>query len=259
MHDFLEITETPGALLNHEQLGRMVLRYSLAAELAAGCRVLEIACGAGLGLGLLCGVARSVAACDCSLAALALAQRAADTQVAFSAADAQSLPFAACSFDLLLCFEAIYYLSHPAVFLNECRRLLAAGGRLLLSTSNPDWPYFAPGALSVSYPSATELLDLLRQAGFATVELYGSLPVDQSLSRLGAMRAQVRRHLLRLRCFRRDNRLVRAIKRLSYGALTPLPTQLPASLRVAAPFESLSPLPLDRPDRRHRVLYLVAA
>ena len=51
-----------------------------------------------------------------------------------------------------------------------CRRLLAAGGRLLLSTSNPDWPYFAPGALSVSYPSATELLDLLRQAGFEQVQ-----------------------------------------------------------------------------------------
>ena len=48
MNDFLSITETPGALLNAEQMGRMTLRYSLAAELAAGRRVLEVSCGAGV-------------------------------------------------------------------------------------------------------------------------------------------------------------------------------------------------------------------
>ena len=37
--DYLSITETPGTLLNREQLGRMVLRYSLAAELGTRRRV----------------------------------------------------------------------------------------------------------------------------------------------------------------------------------------------------------------------------
>ncbi|MFC1465281.1 MAG: class I SAM-dependent methyltransferase [Candidatus Brachytrichaceae bacterium NZ_4S206] len=258
MTDFLSITETPGALLNREQLGRMALRYSLAAELAGGRRVLEVACGAGVGLGLLLGVARSLAACDYSTAALALAQQSTGAQVLLAAADAQHLPYAAGAFDLIVSFEAIYYLPQPAAFLSECHRLLAAGGRLLLSTSNPEWPFFAPGALSVHYPTAPELARLLQEAGFQSVALYGSLPVDRMLSPWGAARARVRRLLLGVSVFRSDNLLTRALKRLGYGTLTPLPPLLPASMRLADPFHELTPLQADQPDRRHRVLFALA-
>ena len=258
MSDFLSITETPGALLNDEQLGRMALRYSLAAEMAVGRRVLEVSCGAGIGFGLLLDAAQSLTACDFSTSVLVLAQNAVSSQVALSAADAQHLPYAANAFDLILSFEAIYYLPQPDVFLRECHRLLSRDGHLLLSTSNPDWPYFAPGALSVHYPSAPKLARLLHDAGFATIEFYGSLPVDQTVSHIGAVRAQVRRYVLRAGVFRHDNVLTRALKRLSYGALTPLPALLPASLRVDAPFAQLTPLLPDQPDRRHRVIFALA-
>ncbi len=258
MSDFLSITETPGALLNDEQLGRMALRYSLAAEMAAGRRVLEVSCGAGVGLGLLFDVAHSLTACDYSTAVLVVAQQAVGARAALCAADAQRLPYIDNAFDLILSFEAIYYLPQPASFLRECRRLLTPGGCLLLSTSNPQWPYFAPGALTVHYPTAPELTRWLHDAGFTKVELFGSLPVDQTVSRIGAMRAQVRRYVLRSGFFRHDNMLTRTLKRLSYGALTPLPALLPASLRVDAPFAQLTPLPPDQPDRRHRVLFALA-
>jgi len=258
MSDFLSITETPGALLNNEQLGRMTLRYSLAAEMAVGRRVLEVSCGAGIGLGLLLGSARSLTACDYSPAVLALAQHTVGAQVALTAADAQCLPYTIDTFDLLFSFEAIYYLPQPDAFLRECRRLLTTGGRLLLSTSNPDWPYFVPGALSVHYPSASELVRLLQEAGFFAIELYGSLPVDQAISRIGAVRARLRRVVLRAGILRHDNALTRTLKRLGYGALTPLPALLPAALRVPAPFAQLTPLSLEQPDRRHRVLFAVA-
>lgn len=259
MSDFLSITETPGALLNREQLGRMVLRYSLAAEMAAGRRVLEVSCGAGIGLGLLLGAAQSLTACDYSTSALALAQEAVGAQVALAAADAQRLPYIADAFDLILSFEAIYYLPQPAAFLQECHRLLRKGGQLLLSTSNPNWPYFAPGALSVHYPSAPELRRLLYDAGFEKASLYGSLPVDLALSRLGAARANMRRFALRAGILRRNNALTRALKRLSYGELTPLPSLLPAALRVDAPFDQLAPIQADRADFRHRVLFVIAS
>ena len=258
MNDFLSITETPGALLNDEQLGRMALRYSLAAEMAVGRRVLEVSCGAGIGLGLLLGVAQSLTACDFSTSVLVLAQNAVSLQVALSAADAQHLPFTSAAFELILSFEAIYYLPQPAAFLYECYRLLRNGGQLLLSTSNPDWPYFAPGALSLHYPTSLELIRLLHDAGFAIAELYGSLPVDQALSHLGVVRAQMRRYVLRSGVFRHDNMLTRALKRLSYGSLTPLPALLPAALRVPEPRAQLTPLPPGQPDRRHRVLFAVA-
>jgi ubiquinone/menaquinone biosynthesis C-methylase UbiE len=259
MSDFLSITETPGALLNAEQVGRMALRYSLVAEMGVGRRVLEVSCGAGIGLGLLLGSAQSVTACDYSTSVLALAQEAVGAQAALTAADAQRLPYAADAFDLILSFEAIYYLPQPDAFLRECHRLLRKDGQLLLSTSNPDWPYFAPGALSVHYPSASELTRLLHDVGFEKVKLYGSLPVDRALSRLGAARAHVRRFVLRAGILRHDNALTRALKRLGYGALTPLPSLLPAALRVDAPFGQLTPIQADRPDRRHRVLFAMTS
>lgn len=258
MTDFLSITEKPGSLLNNEQIGRMVLRYSLAAEMAVSRRVLEVSCGAGVGLGLLLDVAQSLTACDYSTSVLALAQNTVGTRVALSAADAQCLPYAASAFDLILSFEAIYYLPHPEAFLHECHRLLRSDGLLLLSTSNPEWPYFVSGALSVHYPSAPELTSLLREAGFAKIELYGSLPVDQAVSRFGAVRAQVRRYVIRAGIFRHDTVLTRVLQRLSYGSLTPLPTLLPTSLRVDAPFAQLTPLSPNQSDRRHRVIFALA-
>lgn len=111
-----------------------------------------------------------------------------------------------------------------------------------MSTSNPDWPFFVPGALSIHYPSAPELARLVQEAGFANVALYGSLPVERSWSRLGTVRAQLRRLLLRSDLFRRDHALTRLLKRLGYGTLTPLPALLPASWRMAHPFRELTPL-----------------
>jgi SAM-dependent methyltransferase len=258
MTDFLTITETPGALLNAEQMGRMALRYSLAADLGAGRRVLDASCGAGSGLGLLMDAAHTLVGSDYSTAALTLAQQASAGRIALAAADAQRLPYGAGAFDLILSFEAIYYLPQPVAFLRECRRVLDADGRLLLSTSNPDWPYFAPGALSIRYPTAPELATWFTAAGFAAVHLYGSLPVSAARG-LGAVRAQARQRLLRIGFLRRDNRLTQFLKRLSYGALTPLPAMLPASAALPSPWAELTPIAADRPDRRHRVIFAVGA
>ncbi len=257
--DYLSITETPGSLLNREQLGRMALRYSLAAELAAGRRVLEVSCGAGIGLGLLAARAASLVASDYSVAGLAYARQAADGRVPLAVADAQGLPFATSSFDLLVSFEAIYYLARPDAFARESRRVLAPGGQLLLGASNPDWPYFAPGALSAHYPSTVELAALLAAAGFDRVDIYGSLPVDEAVSAAGALRARLRQALARTGLFRGDNALTRMLKRAAYGTMAPLPVTLPTTMRVADPFAQLTPIAADRADRRHRVLFAVAS
>lgn len=257
--DYLSITETPGSVLNREQLGRMALRYSLAAELATGRRVLEVSCGAGIGMGLIAPRAASLTACDYSTAGLVLAQGAAGGRVRLAGADAQILPFAATSFDLVVSLEAIYYLAQPDAFARECRRVLAPGGQLLLGASNPDWPYFAPGALSAHYPSAVELAVLLAAAGFEQVDLYGSLPVDAAVSKVGALRARLRQALARTGLFRGDNGLTRMLKRAAYGTLAPLPVTLPETTRVADPFAQLTPIATDRADRRHRVLFVVAS
>ncbi|MCC9077639.1 methyltransferase domain-containing protein [Litorilinea aerophila] len=258
MPDYLSITEVPGAPVNREQLGRMVLRYSLAAALADGRPTLEVGCGAGIGLGLLLDRAAPLVACDGSFGAVSLARQSLGHAVPLAQADAHYLPYREDTFDFIFSFEMIYYLARPIQFLGECHRLLTRGGQILVGTSNPDWPFFVPGQLSVHYPTAPELVSWLRAAGFESIHLYGSLPVDQMGRRFHTVLvAWLRRHLLRLGILAQDNRLTRLLKRLSYGHLTPLPRQLSRTMGVAAPFRELTAIDPGQRDRRHRVLFVL--
>ena len=51
-------------------------------------------------------------------------------------ADAQNLPFDDNSFDVVMLYEAIYYLPEPEKFVNEAKRILKDGGVLIICTVN---------------------------------------------------------------------------------------------------------------------------
>ncbi len=251
--DYATITEQPGALLNDAQMQRYTHRYGHAATLAHGRRVLEIACGAGGGLDYLARHARQVIGLDYTAAVLAQAQAA--TRRPLVQADAQRLPFAADSFDLVVCFEAIYYLADQAALLHESRRVLAPGGVLLLCQSNPNWPDFVPGNLTTHYPSAPELARLLADAGFHDIQLHGILPLAQDRTG-GTLRRRLRRALLHSSLAHRLGPLADLVKRIGYGQMTPLPARVDDSHIAAwASRVKLTPLPLDQPDTIHRVIY----
>ncbi len=256
--DYIAITEVPGTLLNTEQIARMRQRYALAMQLARGRRVLEVACGAGNGLAALATVADSVVGLDYSTAVLAVAQGAqTPVQRALTAGDAQQLPFATASFDLLLNFEAIYYLADPLAFLREAQRVLSPGGTLLLCTSNPEWPNFVAGALTTRYPTLVELQAWLAEVGFQSIRCHGALPATTTGSR-GRLRTWLRKRLLQSGIIVPASRLGNVLKQVAYGKLTVLPANLsPATLEQEQQLP-LIPLPADRPDRVHRVLYLQA-
>lgn len=57
--DFLDVTELRGSAISAEQLDRLINRYTWAATYCQGKDVIEVACGAGPGLGLLADVPRS--------------------------------------------------------------------------------------------------------------------------------------------------------------------------------------------------------
>jgi len=107
----------------------------------AGLRVLEVACGRG---GFTCQlVSRNalVTACDFSSAALRatlskLAAYDSDSLVAVVQGDAQNLPFAANSFDAVVCCETIEHLPQVQDALCELHRVSRAGGKLFLTTPN---------------------------------------------------------------------------------------------------------------------------
>jgi len=82
-----------------------------------------------------------VTGCDFSTAALqAAASKTAALQTppspAFAQGDAQSLPFARNSFDLVISCETIEHLPHVQSALNEMHRVARPGARLLLTTPN---------------------------------------------------------------------------------------------------------------------------
>lgn len=253
MRDYTEITEQPGMLLSADQIHRFAQRYALAADMATNQRVLELACGAGGGLALIQQTAQAVVGLDCTWSVLTQARAAAT--VPLTQADAEHIPFAAASFDLLICFEALYYLDDYAGFLRECRRVLAPGGRILLCESNPEWHAFAPGELSTRYPRAAELVAALEQAGYREIKLHGAIPAPPGVGR-AALINRVRRLLIRTGIAHHLRRWAPQLMRVGYGQLYPLPAALDRGLaRIWSDGMTLTPLARGEVDRIHRVIF----
>jgi SAM-dependent methyltransferase len=107
--------------------------------LAPGMRVLEVACGTGIVtralLARLPGDATLVAT-DLSDAMLAVAQQSVspDLRLAWQPADAMALPFDPGSFDVVVCQFGIMFFPDKLEALRQMRRVLKAGGLLLIST-----------------------------------------------------------------------------------------------------------------------------
>ena len=110
-------------------------RYLFAQQLAAGKRVLDVACGSGYGSALLAEVAQQVVGVDIASDAVCYAKER-YARPDFVRADCIALPFAEEQFDLLVAFEIIEHLSDSQTFLEELRRVVKPQGRLLLSTPN---------------------------------------------------------------------------------------------------------------------------
>ena len=112
-----------------------VYRYRFALPFVQGKRVADVACGEGYGTAaLLVAGARSVLGVDRSEEACRHARQ--KYGVKAIAGCALDLPLATRSVDLVVSFETIEHLPDPARFLEECRRVLAPAGMLLVSTPN---------------------------------------------------------------------------------------------------------------------------
>jgi ubiquinone/menaquinone biosynthesis C-methylase UbiE len=251
--EFAEVTELAGTEISTEQLERMVHRYQWAVQYCHDKDVVEVGCGSGQGLGILGRVAGTLEGGDYSSQILSIPRAHYGERVRLSVFDAQRLPFADDSKDVVILFEAIYYVPDATRFVRECRRVLRSGGRVLIATANKDLADFNPSPLSHRYYGAVELADLFREAGFE-VELYGHMPVSGVALRQQLLRP-IKALAVNLGMMPKTMRGKKLLKRLVFGRLVPMPAELPAS-----PAEMVSPVPLpqDRADRVHKVLYCCA-
>lgn len=171
-HEVLVPNETP-----YESFQEHVNRYAFASNFIKDKVVLDIACGTGYGTSYLSGKgAKIIVGGDISKDYLKYAKHHYNKKgLYYIRLDAVDLPFIDECFDVIISFETIEHLSEYMRFLEECKRVLKAGGIIICSTPNkrifsPHQKVSAPVHVQEFY--LEEFHDLLREY-FTNISLYG--------------------------------------------------------------------------------------
>lgn len=253
--DFSQITETPGTKVTQEQVLRVYQRYFFAKKYCEGKDVLEAACGSGVGLGILSDVANSVSGIDFEPKNLAQAKSTYKgiDGIYLEEGDAQNLQFEDKSLDVVILYEAIYYLPNPEKFLAECRRVLRPGGMVIIGSANKEWNDFNPSLYSTRYFAASELKSFMEEAGFST-ELYQGFPISNNGPSSSKLLSLIKRTAVKLKLIPKSMKYKKFLKRIFVGKLVPLPHRI---RRDTAEYISPQPLDLNRNDGQFKVIYAV--
>lgn len=153
-----------------------IYRYRFALQFVRGRRVLDIACGEGYGAAALQQAgAASLTGVDVSAETCAHAARRYGINTVVG--DAQKIPLKDAAVDVVVSFETIEHLPHPELFLDECVRVLAPGGKLIVSTPNREvYDALAPNnPYHFKEMNEAEFVALLK-ARFANVKIYTQRP-----------------------------------------------------------------------------------
>jgi hypothetical protein len=200
-------------------------RYRYAADLAQGVRALEVGCGSAQGFGLVGRRTSFLAGGDLNPQLLSIAQEHYGSRYPFLRLRAEALPFTDGSFDLILMFEASYYLPRLQDALDEFSRVLAPRGIIVVVNANPERPDFIPSPYSHRYHTADEFATLLTSRGFS-VTAEGAFPID-STGPLAHLKTKARQILTRLGLVPSTLGARALLKRLVSGPLKVLPSEIP--------------------------------
>lgn len=253
MVDYRDVTELAGDEVTQEQVERLCNRYYWSGNYCQGKDVLEVACGTGQGLGYLASLAKSLEAGDYSQEILEIAHSHYGDRINLQQLDAQSLPFTSYSLDVILLFEAIYYIPDARKFVQECQRVLRKGGKVLIATANKDLYDFNPSPYTYTYYGVLELNELFSRYGF-TVECFGSSPV-QKISWKQRLLRPLKKFAVQFGLIPKTMAGKKLLKRLVFGDLVRMPSEVGEGMTS---YVEPVILPANQPDRRHKVIYCVA-
>jgi SAM-dependent methyltransferase len=253
--DYSSVTELAGAKGSRAQLERACNRYYFASTFCQDKDVLEVACGVGQGLGYLARVARRVVGVDIDSRILEIPRRTylGRSKIEIAQGDAQRLDFADGSFDVVILYEALYYVPDADRFATEAARVLRKDGVLLVCTANKDLPDFNPSPYSHAYHGPPELRALLEPHGFR-VTMYGDTPVDSRSLRAKTLR-RLKSAAVRLRLMPKTMRGKEVLKRIVFGKLVSLPAEIDDAMALRrTPVE----IPSDQACLDYAVVFCVA-
>jgi 2-polyprenyl-3-methyl-5-hydroxy-6-metoxy-1,4-benzoquinol methylase len=249
--------EIPGRMLTLEQLQMVYYRYYTAGKFVRGKQVLEVGCGAGIGLGYLAKRAKKVIGTDYSEDNLRYAQQHYKGKIELLLQDAHNLAFKDNSFDVIVVMEVIFYLRHVGKFLDECHRVLKKEGTLIICLPNKDVPGFRRSKLSHRYYSVPELSALLDQHRFEA-ELFGAFPISKGSGATRRIQTTVLNGINEI--FDRVPKGSEAKKLINKFILhkTALKGGIKDGDMKILEDIRLVPLPRNSPDFRHKILYAIA-
>jgi SAM-dependent methyltransferase len=248
--DFISVTEISGDEVTKEQIKRLCNRYYWAGQFCPNKDVVEVACGTGQGLRYLSGISRSLNAGDYSNEILSTAKQHYGDLVDLMQFDAQNMPFKNNSKDVVILFEAIYYIADAEKFVRECLRILRPGGKILIATANKDLSDFNPSPYSHKYYGVCELNDLFKKFGFK-LELYGDTPINSQSIRQKVLRL-IKILVVKLGLMPKTMAGKKFLKRIVFGNLVMMPAEIDSNTsRYIEP----TPLLEIKPDKIHKVIY----
>ena len=119
--------------------GEHLARYLSVMPIIKNKIVLDIASGAGYGTKLISGDAKKVYGIDYSSEAVKYAKEYYGSKnIEYIKGDAQAIPLADNSVDVIVSFETIEHLKNPKKFIKEVKRILKNDGQFIVSTPNDD-------------------------------------------------------------------------------------------------------------------------
>lgn len=251
--DYLGVTELSGDDVSQEQVDRLCHRYYWASKYCVGKDILEVACGTGQGLGFLVNMGKSLNAGDFSADILKIARKHYGNRIPLKQFDAQEIPYQENSMDVIILFEAIYYIPSAEKFVKECRRVLRNGGNVLIATANKDLYDFSPSAHSYQYYGVVEMDGLFKKNGFST-EFFGNTPVNALSLRQRILRP-IKRVAVKFGFMPKSMNGKKFFKKLVFGQLVKMPAEIEEAM---VPYLEPTRLSSSQPDNRHKVIYCVA-
>lgn len=252
-NDFLEVTELSGDYVAQEQVERLCNRYSWAGTYCAGKDVVELACGTGQGLGYLNSLSKSFIAGDISPPMVERAQSHYKSRIDIRQMDAQDTALPDSSCDVVILFEAIYYLPEVEKFIRECRRILRPAGHVLIATANKDLYDFNPSPHSFVYLGVVEMDTIFQSNGFRC-EFFGGTPIGASTLRQRIFRP-IKAMASRFHMIPNTMAAKKILKRFVFGRLVSMPPEMTMGLTTEETPETLS---ADTANTSHKVLYCAA-